>query len=299
MARRSGHFARNPLFSLVIITVMATLLLFCARDKSPLEPEINLVRAAVPLTADDIPALKGQELAADDEKPQLWESGLQEGERNYVVKFPYGWVAKADDWLYVDLTVTDSKEMAHQYLMQMRMTCSLPMDLYAPEDHPPVAGHISYSSRVNSSISFIRDNIIIEIRAHGRFEGMNIDIAKQIDACLLKSATAATADRMRPVIAKFAIAQNPVKYNSMTPLIINVRDPMKGKLYYAWRFSPTSEDRGGIEVDEFGDYFYYAETYSPTEELTMIVMNDCGFYASATIYISITQRGQTKTKEAE
>ena len=98
---------------------------------------------------------------------------------------------------------------------------------------------------------------------------------------------AISADQMKPLIDRFEIAQNPVKRNSVTRLHINVKDPMRGNLYYNWRFTPGSKNYGGIEIYHEGNYYYYAETYASEEELTILVFNDSGFYSSSTIYIQI------------
>jgi hypothetical protein len=247
----------------------------CNKNKNPLDSSINHIRAGIKLSKSDIPALNETTELKSGERPWLWDTG--------VVKFIYSWELTQNDFLNVDLIVAETKELAHNYLIERRRQSSIPLDLLEPKDQPTVVGDISYGS----GREFIRDNIIIEIHAEGEFKEKITEIAKQIDALLLKSPLAISADQMRPVINNFEITQNPVKHQSITRLIIDVKDPMNGKLYYDWRFTPGSENWGGIEIDDSGNYYYYAETNESIEELSLFVINDCGFFSFATIYIHV------------
>ena len=113
------------------------------------------------------------------------------------------------------------------------------------------------------------------------------EIARDVDAALQQAPTARSADEMKPVIRRFAIAENPVKVRSRTRLITDVLDPVGAKLYYEWRFGWGGGDHGGIERDQDGNFYYYADTRQAVEELTLFVLNDWGFCSWSTIQIQV------------
>ena len=156
----------------------------------------------------------------------------------------------------------------------------MPEFLQPPEDKPPAAGNISYGEGQD----FIRDNIVVETRAYGKLKKKTTTIAQQVDALLLTGRTASSANSFKPKIEKFQIAQNPVQWQSTTPLIIEVNDLLESRLFYYWRFIPNY---GGIVIDEAGNYHYYAASEVGFEKLILIVVNDAGFFATAEIDIKI------------
>ena len=232
---------------------------------------LNIVRAAVKLTNENIPFLENKNQTKFGEKPWIQQSG--------IVKFKYRWEFSNNDNLSVDLFVAETNELAKNYLTDQRKNASIPMDIYVPKDNPAVVGDISYGN----GRQFIRDNILIIIRADTSL----IDIAIQIDSLILKSPVYVSAYYIKPKIIKYDIIQNPVKYRSITRLIIEVIDPLDGELYYDWRFTPGSQNWGGIDIDSLGDYYYYADTNEPIEQLTLYAINDSGFYSFKTIYIEV------------
>jgi len=203
----------------------------------------------------------------------------------YIIKFEYQWKISENNSIQVYLYVTEKKEHARYYLSKKRRSASIPLEQLQPADHPPLVGDISYGM----GRSFVRDNIIIEIYGEGNYRGQWQHIAKQIDSYLLRSQTYDSANEAKPVINQFEIAQNPVAYGTITKLILDVIDPSGGELYYDWMFTPGSLDWGGIETDELGNYYYYAETNESVEELTLLAMNYSGFCATAVLYINVTQ----------
>ena len=255
----------------------------CSKNKNPFEPSPNQVRAGIKLANNDIPALAGTTELRSGEKPELWEVNWKDEKKYYIVKFVSSWQQTQNDFIDVDLIVTETHDLACHYLLETREHCSLPLFLLEPEDSPAVAGDISYGN----GRQFIRENIIIDIHAEGNFIEKISDIAKQIDVILLKSPTAVTADHMKPIINWFEIIQNPVKKNSITRLNIDVKDPMNGKIFYEWRFTPGLENHGGIEIDDSGKISYYADLENSMEELTLFAINEYGFFSTATIYIQI------------
>jgi hypothetical protein len=246
----------------------------------PTQPSNNIVRTAVKLSQSEFPDLTGATEVRAGERPWVWEIGDEPG-KCYVIKFNYQWKFSADDILDIDVIVAESREQATNYLTYRRQTSCIAEFLQPPEDKPPVAGNISYGEGQD----FIRDNIIVEIRAYGTLKEKTTAIAKQVDALLRTSRTASSTDRFKPKIQKFQIAQNPVRWQSTTPLIIEVKDPLGSRVFYDWRFS---SNYGGIVIDESGNYhYYYAESETGFEKLILIAINEGGFFATAEIDIEI------------
>ena len=186
--------------------------------------------------------------------------------------------------------VAEAKKLAEEGMCQIKLVPNvanlyIKIQSFYEDECPPLVGDISYGM----GRSFVRDNIIIEIYGEGNYRGQWQHIAKQIDSYLLRSQTYDSANEAKPVINQFEIAQNPVAYGTITKLILDVIDPSGGELYYDWMFTPGSLDWGGIETDELGNYYYYAETNESVEELTLLAMNYSGFCATAVLYINVTQ----------
>lgn len=245
----------------------------------PTQPSNEIVRTAVKLSQSDFPDLTGAtELRAGD-RPWLWEIGDEPG-KFYVIKFNYYWKLSPDDFLDVSLVVAESKEQAISYLNYRRENSCIPVFMQPPEDKPPVVGNISYGG----GHDFIRDNIVVENRTEGSLKDKTTAIAQKIDELLRASRTASSANRVKPKIGRFQIAQNPVFRGSTTQLILQVTDPLGEIVFYEWRFS---SDRGGIVVDEYGHYLYQAGYEIGSQKLTLIAINEGGFYSTAEIDIQI------------
>lgn len=252
----------------------------CCKN-NPVKPPFSLVRAAIKLPGDFFPGLENASEFDTPDQPWYWEVQTDEGDEFYVIRFEYRWVFTSGEQVNIQLIVAETAKQAHDYLLDMRKYCSAPMDIVAPEDQPCVVGDISFGK----GSMFIRDNIVIVIRAYGEFKDKITDIARKIDSLVFKSAVSASATSMKPVIKRFEITQNPVAFESETELVIALNDPMKGKMYMHWRFAP-SRDYGGIFY-RGGTYYYYARSGQPKIWLTLIVLNDSGFYSTSTIEIMI------------
>jgi hypothetical protein len=245
----------------------------------PTQPSNEIVRTAVKLSQSDFPDLAGATEVRAGERPRLWEVGDGPG-KFYVIKFNYYWKLSPDDFLNLDLVVAESKEQAISYLNYRRENSCLPAFMQPPEDKPPVVGNISYGGGQD----FIRDNIVVENRTYGSLKEKTTAIAQKIDELLRASRTASSANRFKPKILRFQIAQNPVYRGTTTQLIIQVTDPLGGIVFYEWRLS---SDLGGIVVDEHGHYLYQAGYETGSQKLTLIAMNEGGFYSTAEIDIQI------------
>jgi len=167
-----------------------------------------------------------------------------------------------------------------EYAIQRFFFSSMPFDLRVPKrDNPTIAGDISFSG----GRRFIRNNIFIEIRTVGDMNDKISALTKDIDELLLTRPTASSADPFKPIITRFGIANSLVEYNSQTKLIIDVVDPQGSELYFFWRLTG-----GGTIKDEFGNWYYYAAADPGTDQtITLIVINDRGYYCSSSVKVKI------------
>lgn len=232
------------------------------------------VRAGLRLSQKLISALAGARDVWQNDQAMLWEI-----EGGQVVKRGYRWQTESGDDVYVDLTVAESCQEAHEYLIERCYYTSLPFELrILRRDQPTVAGDISF----RGGRKFIRNNLVVEISAEGEMKERIMEIAKEVDALLLTRPTAPSADQMKPVIERFEIAQDPVKEGSLTRLFIKVRAPQGGELEYQWRLTG-----GGIK-EESGAYYYHGGDQGD-QKLTFIVINDSGFASSTEIEIAVQE----------
>ncbi len=255
-------------FALSIVLIGFTNCRYIPQDPSQ---HFHPVRAAPKLSNENIPALRETQQTRAAERPWLEHAG--------VIEFKYRWEYQDGVAIGVSLYVAETKEIASNWLLERRASASLPMDFYFPRDDPAVVGDISFGG----GQQFIRDNIVIVFRSDTTITEM----AQQIDSLILDAPVRLSARQMTPLISTFTITENPVQFRSTTRLIIDVENPVNGELFYDWRFTPGSENWGGIERDESGNFYYCADTYEPVEYLTVYVINDAGFYSSKTLAIHI------------
>lgn len=255
----------------------------CETDTEDLEK----IRVAVKLNVADIPALNGAIEIKGGEKPWIWKAGWSSEVFN-VVRFKYRWERSDTDFVYVDLSVTENQVLALEYLTEKRETSSIPINLQQPEDQPTIAGEISYGSGQD----FIRDNIVVEIRAEGEFDDETEAIARQIDALILEGHHFASLSQVKPVIKDFNIASNPVIEGTQTLLILNINDPNNQRIFYEWIYTKIAGFGGIIIEDDKGDVYFMANAVSDgveanEQELSVFVINEYGFCSdtSSAIYI--------------
>ncbi len=265
------------LLFLILVLFIATS--FC--EKNSLNPPFHVVRAAVEIPGDFFPGLENATDIESANQPWFFEIQTQEGDTSYVVRFMYGWTFASGENLHIRLSVAESAKLAYEYLLDVRKNCSAPMDVTAPEDYPCVVGDISFGE----GRMFIRDNITVVISSYGIFEDKITEIAKALDALILRSDVGGSVQSIKPRIERFEITENPVAYQSETRLDIVLIDPMRKKLYKYWRFSPTNYS-GGIEYRD-NTYYYLADSILPQVSLTLIVWSDSGLCSSSTIEIMI------------
>lgn len=265
----------NKRFLIKLIILSLITFYNCGKD-----PEVNqnVIRPLVRLSTEDIPALEDAIQVKYGEIPWGHSNFID----NYVAKFEFRW--ETDDYIYIEEYITENKELANEYLLEMHQYYTNPF-IEEQKDQPAVVGDLSYSQ----GREFIRDNIIIKIHASGELEEKLTEIAKQVDDKILKNITFTSIDQVKPLINKFEITQNPVKELSETRLNIDIYDPNNLNVVFNWRFDPGT-GHGGIRKDDLGNYFYtssYPNTEISEVELTLIVTNEYGFCSDSTIYIQI------------
>lgn len=277
----SNKYERMNMKNYFLFLILGFFICGISCEKNSLNPPFQVVRAAIEIPNYFFPGLENATTIDSANQPWFLEFQTPEGDTAHIVRFSHGWTFSSGEYLDIRLSVAESAKLAYEYLLDMRKNCSASMDVVAPEDHPYVVGDISFGK----GMMFIRDNIVVVISTYDIFEDNITEIAKALDALILKSEVGGSARSMKPVIERFEITQNPVPFESETKLVIALRDPMKGKMYKHWRFSP-SENYGGI-VNRGIEYYYYARSSQPKIWLTLIVWNDSGFCSSSTIEIMI------------
>lgn len=269
------------------ITLCEILILFlfvsvsCSKEIDEIKSDV--LRANVKLTNTNIPILINSIEIRDGETPLLWEAGWDNNERFYVVKYDYSWKFSNDDFINVNLTVAESNELAKRYLIGRLELCTFPLTPSERMDNPAIVGDISYDNGLN----FIRDNIIIEIHNESSVTNFQKTIIEQIDSKILDSPSFNSLVEIKPIIREFSISKNPVVEMTKTPLIIHIEDPNNLEVVYKWRYDKSS-GYGGIHRDDSDNYYYkssWADTSISEIGLTLIAINEYGFYSDSTIFI--------------
>ncbi|NLP11604.1 hypothetical protein GX408_14500 [bacterium] len=252
--------------------------LACSGDFSPLAAK-RIIREAADLSLLSLPADNPAYSLTRAGKTFTWENNW-ENHCYYLVQFKFEWRRPPDQIVNVDLTVTESYEMALDFLRSEWETSSLYLGAPRPRDYPTIAGTISYQG----GRTFIRDNIIAKIRILNDSSLTYNHLAALADHLLLKAPTHSDLSHVRPSIRRFAIEKNPVPLRSSTKLDIAVVDPLKSTLYYDWRFQPNF---GGIWLDKDGYYFQIDMDEPGTIFLRLIVYNQAGFSSWSEIEIVV------------
>ncbi len=271
---------RHPIKSMIkrlisVLTMIFLMVASCQRDFSPLSPEI-VVRPAADLSQLSLAPIDSAYAFHRMSTPSVWD-----WDDNYVIKFSYQWRKQPDRFINIEQTITESFAMAVEFLRHQWENSSIYLGTPRPEDHPPIAGTISYQN----GHCFIRDNIIIHCGIRNDSSVQDANVIKLVDELLLQSPTYRHSSALRPVIRKFAISKNPVPLRTDTPLIIDVVNPSGcGVVYYTWRFNPSF---GGV-LQEVDRYYFQSYMDDPmTIYLRLIAFNTCGFSSWAEIKIDV------------
>ena len=285
--------------SIVLLAMMATVLLSLELDAAYAQGEImdgsldklkelsgfaewpgktGPVRASVRFSKDQIPVLERTTEVWPNKRPVLWEI-----EGGYVVRHRSRWQTGPEDFVDVVITVAESCEDAHEYLIERCFYTSLPFELrICHPDQPAVAGDISFAG----GRKFIQNNLVVEIRAEGEMREKVDEIAKQIDVLLLNQPTMGSSTDFKPITEKVElIIRGPVRPGSSTKLVTEVIDPLGGALDYRWQLSGGE----GSGIVKEGDEYYYRAGEVGTFTLTLTVISESGFFSSAQLEIKVAE----------
>ncbi len=134
------------------------------------------------------------------------------------------------------------------------------------------------------AIEFVRHNVVVLLRGEGT--GMNHlkVLALAIDKAIVSQPLYRSWETSRawPSITKFELPETTVKAGATLPVTLEITGSNNGNLMKAWEVSA-----GGVE-EKNGTTVYYAEG-SGRQTLTLLVANQRGLAASATIEFDVTK----------
>jgi hypothetical protein len=136
-----------------------------------------------------------------------------------------------------------------------------------------------------SSIDFIRDNVVIMMKAEGSFRSKLEPMARELDERLLQEPPADNFSQLKetPIITRFSCERITIKPGESVPLHLEVNNPKQRELRYSWNMSG-----GGVEKDGNGNFFYYGGEEGK-HTITVTVLNDVGLHYSRTLEIEVTR----------
>jgi hypothetical protein len=205
---------------------------------------------------------------------------LHNDQEDVFVEHHSRWQKTSVDFIEINIIFANSCQKAHEYLIRSFFNSEMPFEARVPKkDQPIIAGDISF----DRGCFFIRNNMVIELQALGALCKENPIVAFELDSLLLLNPTIQSVDQFKPVIKQFSCEKNTVKKDTYTGFIIDTVDPKGSELYYSWELSG-----GGISNDKQGKYRYYAGgPEGSVQKVTLIVINDRGYYATADCEIKI------------
>ena len=274
-------------FNSTLIILLIVFISSC--DKETEKITHGNIRGAVKLSINKIPALEGATAIKSGERPWLWKMGWN-GDNYDFIKYFYAWTLSDSDFVNVDMVITQSNEEALRYITERLNDTPFPLNASERQDKPAIVGDVSYDKGSN----FIRENIIIEMHAEGIFMERKEKLALQIDKIIVEGTSVSSLSQIMPVIKDFRIIKNPVIERTKTMIEIEVKDPNDKEIFYQWNIN-TSIGLGGNIIQENGNYFYesnstYTNVQTNVDELTMIVINEFGFFTDSTITITTIKK---------
>lgn len=197
-----------------------------------------------------------------------------------LIKYRSQYKISQGNSISVTMTFTNTCENAHEFIIRRYYNSTKTFKSRIPKkDRSTVSGNISF----DNGRKFIRNNIVVEIYAHGDMKNKVASLAKEIDNLLLERPTSPSTHSLKPAINRFDAEKRQVEYGSLTKLNIDASDTHGGKLYYFWRLTG-----GGIDEDEVGNYYYYAgDAKGSKQKITLIVVNDKGYYSSDSVEVDV------------
>jgi hypothetical protein len=200
---------------------------------------------------------------------------------NPVVRIRKCW-AKNKDQLEVTMVVGHTCDEMKTYFLSQ---------LYGPQNTEQIEKKLVHDPKIGddcdkipgkkkgtfSVIHFIRNNVVIRMRAWGCLQIKLRDMAKKVDCLLIENGTVPSYSCLKDIpYVKLARNQKPLKLG-MSMFLMN---PDK-KLRYFWKLTG-----GGVENDSEGNFVYYAGDAGP-QTITVTAVNVFGLQHSDTIEIDV------------
>lgn len=198
----------------------------------------------------------------------------------------FQWSSPGDPaYLIVQIYVTDSRDYAKRYFNISKAYLAGVYGKNADDylDGEPVAGEESY----NQGHAFIRDNVFVQISTSKQFVEFIPEIARDVDAKLLKSGSFYSLKDVKPTITKFELDEDPIPMDSVVRFSLEAIEPNDRAIIYGAFFENIFID--GIDFKDGGVYFDSKEAAPPAEKigLTMFAISEFGFCADSTIYFQV------------
>lgn len=195
-----------------------------------------------------------------------------------------------NSFLDVTMVVSPTPEAAKKYLILRYAGSQVGPDLVRPagRDIGIGLGSVCFVSRTKelgslSSIDFIRNNVVIMIRAEGSFRMELEAMAREVDALLLRESHADNYSQLKriPTITRFSCERITINLGETVPLHLEVNNTKQRELRYSWKISG-----GGVEKDRNGNFFYYGGE-AGKHTVTVTVLNEVGLQHSRSIEIEV------------
>jgi hypothetical protein len=194
-----------------------------------------------------------------------------------------------NSFLDVTMVVSPTPEAAKKYLILRYAGSQMGPNLIRPagRDIGIDLGSVCFVTRTKelgslSSIDFIRNNVVIMIRAEGSFRTELETMARELDALLMQEPHADNYSQLKqiPTITRFSCERITIKLGDTIPLHLEVKNPKQRELRYIWKISG-----GGVE-DHKGNFFYYGGE-AGKHTVTVTVLDDEGLQHSKSIEIEV------------
>jgi len=226
-------------------------------------------------------------------KKDIYSMGKVEGTPNsYSIIRKYWKSEDKNSLLDITMVVAPTPEAARKYLILRYAGSQLGANLVKPAGRNLGIdiGKTCFVTRSGeagnlSSIDFIRDNVVIMIKAEGSFRTELEPMARELDDRLLQESPADNYSQLKetPTITRFSCERITIKPGESVPLHLKISNPKQRELRYFWHMSG-----GGVEEDRNGNFFYYGGEEGK-HTITVTVLNDVGLHYSTSLEIEVTR----------
>jgi hypothetical protein len=203
------------------------------------------------------------------------------GVPNPMVRIRKCW-AENKDQLEVTMVVGHTFDEMKTYLFSQLLGPQNALRMVRKSDYDSEIGDFCFmipgeEGGTFSIIDFIRNNVVIMMRASGCLQIKLKDMAKKLDCLLIENGTVPSYSCLKE-IPHVTLSQNqePIKLGMSMFLMI----PDK-KLRYFWKLTG-----GGVEKDSEGNFVYYAGELGK-QTITVTAVNEHGLQYSDTIEIDV------------